>query len=107
MAAAARARGLGVVIGEGRPGPFNAITDVDGVRVGHTTLIWGDGPLVVGKGPVRTGVTVIVPHDGDVVAEPLFAGAATMNGNGELTGLEWIREAGLFSGAIGIPNTDS
>ena len=107
MTTAPRARDLGIVIGEGRPGPFNAITDVDGVRVGHTTLIRGDGPLVVGKGPVRTGVTVIVPHDGDVVAEPLFAGAATMNGNGELTGLEWIREAGLLSGAIGITNTNS
>jgi D-aminopeptidase len=107
MTAAPRARDLGIVIGEGRPGPFNAITDVDGVRVGHATLIRGDGPLVVGKGPVRTGVTVIVPHDGDVVAEPLFAGAATLNGNGELTGLEWIREAGLLSGAIGITNTNS
>jgi D-aminopeptidase len=107
MTATPRARDLGVVIGEGRPGPFNAITDVSGVRVGHTTLISGDGPLVVGKGPVRTGVTVIIPHDGDVVAEPLFAGAATMNGNGELTGLEWIREAGLLSGAIGITNTNS
>src|SRR5438046_8705814 len=99
MTAAARARDLGIVIGEGRPGPFNAITDVDGVRVGHTTLIRGDGPLVIGKGPVRTGVTVIIPHDGDVVAEPLFAGTATMNGNGELTGLDSIREAGLLSGA--------
>jgi D-aminopeptidase len=107
MTAAPRARDLGIVIGEGRPGPFNAITDVDGIRVGHTTLIRGDGPLVVGRGPVRTGVTVIIPHDGDVVAEPLFAGAATMNGNGELTGLEWIREAGLLSGAIGITNTNS
>jgi D-aminopeptidase len=107
MTAAPRARDLGVVIGEGRPGPFNAITDVDGVRVGHTTLIRGHGPLVIGKGPVRTGVTVIIPHDGDVVAEPLFAGAATMNGNGELTGLEWIREAGLLSGPIGITNTNS
>ena len=107
MTSAPRARDLGIVIGEGRPGPFNAITDVDGVRVGHTTLIRGDGPLAVGKGPVRTGVTVIIPHDGDVVAEPLFAGAATMNGNGELTGLEWIREAGLLSGSIGITNTNS
>ena len=107
MTSAPRARDLGIVIGEGRPGLFNAITDVDGVRVGHTTLIQGDGPLVVGKGPVRTGVTVIIPHDGDVVAEPLFAGAATMNGNGELSGLEWIREAGLLSGAIGITNTNS
>jgi D-aminopeptidase len=107
MPASPRARDLGVVIGEGRPGPFNAITDVAGVRVGHTTLISGDGPLVVGKGPIRTGVTAIIPHDGDVVAEPLFAGAATMNGNGELTGLEWIREAGLLSGAIGLTNTNS
>ena len=92
-----RARDLGIVIGEGRPGPFNAITDVAGVRVGHTTLISGDGPLVMGSGPIRTGVTVILPHDGDVWVEPLFAGAATMNGNGELTGLEWIRESGLLS----------
>src|SRR5437762_7200707 len=102
MTTAPRAPDLGILIREGTPGPFNAITDVDGVRVGHTTLVWGDGPLVVGKGPVRTGVTVVIPHDGDAVAEPLFAGAATMNGNGELTGLEWIREAGLLSGAIGI-----
>src|SRR5215203_6700522 len=101
-----RARGLGIVIGEGTPGPLNAITDVAGVRVGHTTLIVGDGPLVQGQGPVRTGVTVVVPHDGDVWAEPLFAGAATLNGNGELTGLEWIRESGLLSGPIGITNTN-
>jgi D-aminopeptidase len=101
-----RARDLGIVIGEGMPGPGNAITDVAGVRVGHTTLIAGDGPLVQGEGPVRTGVTVVVPHDGDVWAEPLFAGAATLNGNGELTGLEWIRESGLLSGPIGITNTN-
>jgi D-aminopeptidase len=101
-----RARDLGIVIGEGRPGPFNAVTDVQGVRVGHTTLVAGDGPLVMGHGPVRTGVTVVVPHDGDVWAEPLFAGAATLNGNGELTGLEWIRESGLLSGPIGITNTN-
>jgi len=106
MPATPRARDLGIVIGEGTPGPFNAITDVSGVRVGHTTLIAGDGELVVGQGPVRTGVTVIVPHDGDVWAEPLFAGTATMNGNGELTGLEWIRESGLLTGAIGITNTN-
>jgi D-aminopeptidase len=106
MTAAPRARDLGIIIGEGSPGPFNAITDVGGVRVGHTTLISGDGPLVVGKGPVRTGVTVIVPHDGDVWAEPLFAGTATLNGNGELTGLEWIRESGLLTGPIGITNTN-
>jgi D-aminopeptidase len=102
-----RARDLGIVIGDGRPGPLNAITDVAGVRVGHVTLIGGDGPLVVGEGPVRTGVTVIVPHDGDVWSEPVFAGSHTLNGNGELTGLEWIREAGLLAGAIGITNTHS
>ena len=101
-----RARDLGIVIGEGSPGSLNAITDVPGVRVGHVTLIEGDGPLVVGRGPVRTGVTVIVPHDGDVWAEPVFAGAATLNGNGELTGLEWVRESGLLSGPIGITNTN-
>jgi D-aminopeptidase len=106
MPSTPRARDLGIVIGEGTPGPFNAITDVAGIRVGHTTLISGEGPLVVGQGPVRTGVTVIVPHDGDVWAEPLFAGTATMNGNGELTGLEWIRESGLLTGAIGITNTN-
>ena len=101
-----RARDLGIVIGDGTPGPFNAITDVAGLRVGHTTLISGSGPLEVGVGPVRTGVTVIVPHDGDVWAEPVFAGTATLNGNGELTGLEWIRESGLMTGAIGITNTN-
>jgi len=100
-----RARDLGIVIGDGTPGPFNAITDVAGLRVGHATLISGSGPLQVGVGPVRTGVTVIVPHDGDVWAEPIFAGTATLNGNGELTGLEWIRESGLLTGAIGITNT--
>ncbi|HEX8026432.1 MAG TPA: P1 family peptidase [Candidatus Limnocylindrales bacterium] len=104
---AVRARDLGVVIGEGRPGAWNAITDVPGVRVGHATLIRGDGPLQVGTGPVRTGVTVVVPHDGDIWTEPLFAGSHTLNGNGELTGLEWIRESGLMTGAIGITNTHS
>ncbi len=89
------------------PGRLNAITDVAGVRVGHTTLIGGDGPLRVGEGPVRTGVTVVIPHDGDVWTEPVFAGAHRLNGNGELTGLEWIREAGMLGGAIGITNTHS
>ncbi len=102
-----RARDLGIVIGTLPPGPLNAITDVAGVRVGHTTLIRGDGPLVVGEGPVRTGVTVVIPHDGNVWAEPLFAGCHTLNGNGELTGLEWIRESGHLYGAIAITNTHS
>ena len=102
-----RARDLGIRIGRIDPGPLNAITDVPGVRVGHTTLIRGDGPLRVGEGPVRTGVTVVVPHDGDIWTEPVFAGAHRLNGNGELTGLEWIREAGMLAGAIGITNTHS
>jgi D-aminopeptidase len=102
-----RSRDLGIVIGRGRPGPANAITDVAGVRVGHATVIRGDGPLVVGEGPVRTGVTMIVPHDGDVWTEPVYAGSHRLNGNGELTGLEWIREAGHLTGPIGITNTHS
>ncbi len=102
-----RARDLGIVIGRGRPGPHNAITDVAGVRVGHTTLIAGDGPLITGTGPVRTGVTVVVPHDGDPWTEPVFAGCHRLNGNGELTGLEWIRESGQLGGVIGLTNTHS
>ena len=102
-----RARDLGIVIGRGRPGANNAITDVAGVRVGHATIIRGDGPLVVGEGPIRTGVTVVIPHDGNVLTEPVYAGCHRLNGNGELTGLEWIREAGLLTGPIGITNTHS
>jgi D-aminopeptidase len=102
-----RARELGIRVGRGQPGPNNAITDVAGVRVGHTTLISGDGRLVVGRGPVRTGVTVIVPHDGDVWNDPLFAGCFTLNGNGEMTGLEWMRESGFLGGVIGLTNTHS
>ena len=102
-----RARELGIRIGRLAPGEQDAITDVAGVRVGHVTLIRGDGPLRVGEGPVRTGVTVVVPHDGDIWTEPVFAGAHRLNGNGELTGLEWIREARMLAGAIGITNTHS
>ncbi|MFL5777287.1 MAG: P1 family peptidase [Chloroflexota bacterium] len=102
-----RARDLGIAIGRGQPGPHNAITDVAGVRVGHATIVRGEGPLIVGEGPVRTGVTVVVPHDGDVFTQPLYAGSHRLNGNGELTGLEWIREAGLLTGPIGITNTHS
>jgi len=102
----ARYRDLGLSVGLLRPGPMNAITDVEGVRVGAITLIEGDGPLRVGEGPVRTGVTAIVPHDriGD---EPLFAGTHTLNGNGELTGLEWVRESGFLTTPIAITNTHS
>jgi D-aminopeptidase len=92
-----RARDLGVVIGEHPTGPLNAITDVAGVRVGHTTL-QGEG--------INTGVTMIVPHD-DIWTEPVFAGAHRLNGSGELTGLEWIRESGELTTAIGLTNTHS
>jgi D-aminopeptidase len=102
-----RARDLGIRIGLLEPGPRNAISDVAGVRVGHTTLIEGEGPLVVGQGPVRTGVTVVVPHRGDPFREAVFAGAHRLNGNGELTGLEWIRESGRLTSPIGITNTHS
>lgn len=77
------------------------------MRVGHTTLIEGDGPLVVGRGPVRTGVTVVLPHDGDLGRDPVFAGAHRLNGNGEMTGLEWIRESGLLTSPVALTNTGS
>ncbi|MBI2762722.1 MAG: P1 family peptidase [Chloroflexi bacterium] len=102
-----RARDLGISIGTMTPGPFNAITDVPGVKVGHATIIEGDGPLSVGKGPVRTGVTVILPHDGDIWRQPVFAAPHVLNGNGEMTGLAWVREVGMLGGAIGITNTHS
>ncbi len=102
-----RARDHGIVLGHLAPGPLNAITDVAGVRVGHATLIRGDGPRVVGEGPVRTGVTVVVPHDGEPFLEPLFAGCHRLNGNGELTGLEWVRESGFLTSPIAITNTHS
>ena len=102
-----RARELGIRIGELASGPEDAITDVDGVRVGHSTIIRGEGPLVVGEGPVRTGVTVVCPREGLARDEPVFAGAHTFNGNGEMTGLEWIREAGTLSSPVAITNTHS
>src|SRR4051812_11874274 len=102
-----RLRDLGVTIGRIPTGVHNAITDVRGVRVGHTTLISGEGPLVVGEGPVRTGVTVIVPHEGDIAAEPFFAGSHVLNGNGEMTGLLWIKESGMLTSPIAITNTHS
>ena len=89
-----RARDLGITIGDGEPGWRNSISDVAGVRVGHTTLIEGDA--------VRTGVTVIVPPE-----TPLFAGCHRLNGNGELTGLEWVRESGFLTTPIGLTNTFS
>lgn len=98
-----RARDLGVPFG-GTPGPHNAITDVPGVAVGYTTLIYGGGPLVVGQGPVRTGVTAVLPReDGD----PVFAGVDVLNGNGEMTGTAWVEESGFLEGAVMITNTHS
>jgi D-aminopeptidase len=102
-----RARDLGIRIGLGTPGPHNAITDVAGVTVGHTTLIRGEGPLVVGEGPVRTGVTVVCPRGSADWREPVFAGCHRLNGNGELTGLEWVRESGMLTTPIAITNTHS
>ena len=101
-----RYRDLGLSIGQLPPGPLNAITDVAGVRVGAVTLIEGEGPLVVGQGPVRTGVTVIVPHEA-IGASPMFAGCHSLNGNGEMTGLEWVRESGQLTTPIAITNTHS
>jgi D-aminopeptidase len=101
-----RFRDLGLAVGQLQPGPGNTITDVTGVTVGMTTLIEGDGPLRVGRGPIRTGVTVIVPHDG-ISEEPVFAGCHRLNGNGELTGLEWVRESGQLTTPIAITNTHS
>jgi D-aminopeptidase len=101
-----RAREHGIIIGDGATGPLNAITDVAGVRVGHTTLVEGSGPLDVGRGPVRTGVTVVLPP-GDVWTLPVFAGAHRLNGNGEMTGLEWVRESGLLTSPVAITNTHS
>jgi D-aminopeptidase len=102
-----RARDLGIAIGLGRPGPWNAITDVPGVAVGHTTLIEGDGPLRVGHGPIRTGVTVVLPRPAESWSEPAYAGCHRLNGNGELTGLEWVRESGFLTTPIAITNTHS
>src|SRR3989440_8841615 len=102
-----RARELVIVIGTLSPGPNNAITDVAGVRVGFTTLIEGEGPLTTRRGPIRTGVTVVFPHEGNVWKEPLFAGCHRLNGNGEMTGLEWIKESGMLMSPIGLTNTHS
>ena len=100
-----RARELGIPIG-GTAGPLSAITDVPGVEVGYTTLISGSGPLVVGQGPVRTGVTVIHPR-GKSKPDPVFGAWFTLNGNGEMTGTTWLQESGFLEGPIGITNTHS
>jgi D-aminopeptidase len=100
-----RARDLGVPF-DGSPGPLNAITDVAGVEVGQTTLVSGSGKLVVGQGPVRTGVTAILPR-GKASGDPVFAGWFTLNGNGEMTGTTWVEESGLLGGPVMITNTHS
>jgi D-aminopeptidase len=100
-----RARDLGVPF-DGTSGPLNAITDVRGVEVGHTTLISGQGPLKVGVGPVRTGVTAILPRGKDS-KDPVFAGWFTLNGNGEMTGTTWVEESGFLDGPVMITNTHS
>ena len=100
-----RELGLAEKIG-GIPGPLDAITDVPGVAVGYTTLIKGEGKLEVGKGPVRTGVTIIFPRGRDDI-DPVFANWYAYNGNGEMTGTTWVREGGFLEGPIGITNTHS
>ncbi len=100
-----RARDLGVPF-DGIPGPFNAITDVKGVEVGHTTLISGSGPLKVGIGPVRTGVTAIFPRGKDSL-DSVFAGWFTLNGNGEMTGTTWVEDSGFLDGPVLTTNTHS
>jgi D-aminopeptidase len=102
-----RARELGIRVGDLSPSARDAITDVEGVRVGHTTIVRGEGPLLVGEGPVRTGVTVVCPREGLARDEPVFAGSHRFNGNGEMTGLEWIREAGVLATPVAITNTHS
>jgi D-aminopeptidase len=101
-----RARDLGVRF-EGTPGKFNAITDVPGVEVGYTTLISGEGKLDVGKGPVRTGVTAILPRGHASLNDPVYAGFFSLNGNGEMTGTGWVDESGFLEGPIIITNTHS
>jgi len=101
-----RARNLGIPF-EGTPGKLNAITDVPGVEVGYTTLISGEGKLEVGKGPVRTGVTAILPRGHASLNDPVYAGFFSLNGNGEMTGTAWVEESGFLEGPIVITNTHS
>lgn len=99
-----RARDLGIPL-DGKTGKYNAITDVKGVEVGHTTLISGEGKLVVGDGPIRTGVTAVMPRGKEY--DPVFAGWYSLNGNGEMTGTTWVEESGFLEGPIMITNTHS
>ncbi len=99
-----RARGCGITL-DGTPGPSNAITDVPGVEVGYRTIVSGDGPLVVGTGPVRTGVTTVLPLGRDGVGQSVPAGWSSLNGNGEMTGTAWLDEVGGLSLPLAITNT--
>ena len=101
-----RARDLGIPF-DGIPGPLNAITDVAGVEVGYTTLVGGEGKLVVGQGPVRTGVTAILPRGHASLNDAVYAGVFSLNGNGEMTGSHWVEESGFLEGPIVITNTHS
>jgi L-aminopeptidase/D-esterase-like protein len=101
-----RARDLRISF-EGTPGKLNAITDVPGVEVGYTTLISGEGKLEVGKGPVRTGVTAMLPRGHASLNDPVYAGFFSLNGNGEMTGTAWVEESGFLEGPIVITNTHS
>jgi D-aminopeptidase len=101
-----RARDLGIPF-DGVPGKFNAITDVAGVEVGYTTLIEGEGKIDPGKGPVRTGVTAIIPRGHDSLNDPVYAGVFSLNGNGEMTGTAWVEESGFLEGPVVITNTHS
>src|SRR5213592_1123327 len=101
-----RARDLGIPF-EGTPGKLNAITDVPGVEVGYRTLISGEGKLEVGKGPVRTGVTAILPRGHASLNDPVYSGFFSLNGNGEMTGTAWVEESGFLEGPIVVTNTHS
>src|SRR3989442_11627341 len=101
-----RARDLGVPF-DGTPGKFNAITDVSGVLVGHTTLVSGEGKLQIAKGPVRTGVTAVLPRGKNSMNDAVFAGWFSQNGNGEMTGTTWVEESGFLEGPVMITNTHS
>jgi len=101
-----RARDIGISF-DGQPGQWNAITDVPGVELGMTTIVQGEGPVEVGKGPIRTGITAILPRGKTKQPSPVWAGHFNLNGNGEMTGTHWIREAGYFLGPVCITNTHS
>ncbi|TCP20637.1 L-aminopeptidase DmpA [Scopulibacillus darangshiensis] len=99
-----RARDLGLPF-EGTTGVYNAITDVPGVEVGTTTIIQGDGPVKIGKGPIRTGVTAILPRGKQDTMNPIWAGFHSLNGNGEMTGMHWVNDGGYFLSPICLTNT--